>query len=738
MLNYLSYFFIFLEYLFGMEDYLHENIKLFDILHAMPFAFVFVKIIKENNSFNSFVVNYNKTFKNEIVGHKEESLKDKNLKQLIPQLDYEISTSEKEYSQKNNQKSTRKIIFLCSKSLEYFEASFFSTQLNTYCIIFRKIEKGLSSGIEFEKNFNEIVLNQIPIGITVYDKNGQCVYANKASGKIIGASLQQVLDQNYNDLDSWKKTGLLNLTKEALKLNSIKEKTFFTTTSFGKNVWLHCIFIPIKKNNEIYLIMIYKDITLFKESELALEESEKIHRKYLQTSPIAVVMVNQFGQYIGVNKAGEKLTGYTLEELKVKTLFDLTHPESIEKSKKEFAEFVKTGKFNSEIKMIKKDGNIIDIKFKAVRVDDNHFIAFCEDVTEFNRIQKEIRNQNIQLESIVAQRTSDLKESEKKFETIFYSSLDLVVITDISGQFLEVNNSAEPELINKIENLFHLKNERIKSHNHIKILNYFVEINNMKSSYLEIPIQLPSKKLHIELQGKIIYYGKTKAIIHIIRDVTKKINSQQEKLKTIFETEERERNRFANDLHDSLSAILSAIKLQISVLDSRSLSQSDTAEIVKNCKDLISHASNTTREIANNIKPNELNDLGLIAALDNFCQHINIEGKLNVIFNANNVKCKINEEIELIIYRISYELINNTIKHANAKNIKLYLFNIQNKLILTYSDDGVGFEYKEILNKKNSGMGLNNMLSRIQSVNGSYEYKTSPGNGVNVTIEFNL
>ncbi len=279
----------------------------------------------------------------------------------------------------------------------------------------------------------------------------------------------------------------------------------------------------------------------------------------------------------------------------------------------------------------------------------------------------------------------------------------------------------------------------INDNNSLIIRNYFTDLSEIDKAIMEISYEYEdTKKVYLEVHGKRIRYADEKAFMHIVRDITDRATLERKILRKVFETEEKERSRFAKDLHDSLGALLSAVKLKLSVLENENINRQESLKIVKRCKDLITTAVRTTREIANNIRPYEIGDLGLVAAINNLCNQIQIDGKLNIKVLTDNLSGTFDREIEIIVYRIINELINNTIKHSDAKNISIKLFDLFNKLFLVYTDDGKGFDIQKVNSNNMNGMGLKNMINRIKSINGKCEINSSVGSGVEVVIEINL
>jgi len=204
-------------------------------------------------------------------------------------------------------------------------------------------------------------------------------------------------------------------------------------------------------------------------------------------------------------------------------------------------------------------------------------------------------------------------------------------------------------------------------------------------------------------------------------------------INTIIQTEEKERKRFAKDLHDGLAPILSTVKMSVSTL-SEMETDSDRLEIINNTDFAINEAIKSIKEISNNLSPHMLNNFGLGAAIKNFTSKLVLPPHMRLYYDTNISDQRFTEEVEVILYRVVCELINNTIKHAHARNIEIHLNHQEKMLILTYSDDGVGFDVDEVVNGPAKGMGYSNILTRIQSIKGNIEIESAKKAGLKVII----
>jgi signal transduction histidine kinase len=202
--------------------------------------------------------------------------------------------------------------------------------------------------------------------------------------------------------------------------------------------------------------------------------------------------------------------------------------------------------------------------------------------------------------------------------------------------------------------------------------------------------------------------------------------SERKILDTIMQTEEYERLRFAKDLHDGLGPLLSNIKMSLSAFDKSNMNEFNQ-HIAETSVSVVDKSISSLKSISNNLSPHILENFGLVSALNGFIENIQKLKLLQIKFNHNLSKIRFSENIEITIYRVIGELINNTIKHAEAKKIFLKMMLENDQLKIIYTDDGVGFS--KFQNKETSGMGISNIISRLKTINGNLEIQSQKYNG---------
>lgn len=204
-------------------------------------------------------------------------------------------------------------------------------------------------------------------------------------------------------------------------------------------------------------------------------------------------------------------------------------------------------------------------------------------------------------------------------------------------------------------------------------------------------------------------------------------------LNAIIQAEETERKRFAKDLHDGLGPILSTIKMSLSSL-TRIEKDDQTKKILRNTDMVIDEAIKSIREISNNLSPHILNNFGLNKAMRNFINKINYSDTIKIKFSSAFEDERFDSNTEVVLYRVLCELINNTIKHAEATLISISLEKSPGKITCLYKDNGKGFDINKLSLTQHSGMGYSNMVTRINSLNGSFNLTSEKEKGTKALI----
>ncbi|MEO7538743.1 MAG: PAS domain S-box protein [Pyrinomonadaceae bacterium] len=240
---------------------------------------------------------------------------------------------------------------------------------------------------------------------------------------------------------------------------------------------------------------------------------------------------------------------------------------------------------------------------------------------------------------------------------------------------------------------------------------------------------------HIEAPGELT------SISAIIRDTTERqraIEAQhkQELLQNLVDSQEAERQRFARDLHDHLGQQLTGLRLALTHL--KATAEPQAAAQIADIDDQAQQIDRDLSFLAFELRPNVLNEVGLFEALDNFVSEWSRNHAVTANFHGNSRSGKrVVPAIEINLYRIAQESLNNVLKHARANQVNVIVEERENEITLIVEDDGVGFvieEKSDLLKGSGHGLGLLGMRERAAVIGGSLDIESRPNGGTTVFV----
>lgn len=203
---------------------------------------------------------------------------------------------------------------------------------------------------------------------------------------------------------------------------------------------------------------------------------------------------------------------------------------------------------------------------------------------------------------------------------------------------------------------------------------------------------------------------------------------------SILQGQEEERTRLAKDLHDGLGGILSSTKYAFNNMKTNLIITPESAEAFDRSMAMLDKSITELRRVSHNMMPEALMKFGLNTALEDYCNSINQNSTVQLSYQSFELDDNaVVASKASVIYRIVQELINNILKHANAKNALIQLVRKDASLSITVEDDGAGFDTAILLT--NDGIGYLNLQNRVTYLGGIMDVQTSPGKGTSVNIE---
>jgi len=339
-------------------------------------------------------------------------------------------------------------------------------------------------------------------------------------------------------------------------------------------------------------------------------------------------------------------------------------------------------------------------------------------------------------ERMVIQRK--LKESEVLYKALVNNSPNLIVI-HINNKIVFANDASasmtgyQPnEVVGKnlitLLKITEFKQEGMMIHQPLLTSIY-------PGEYMAVQAEVRNRqRRYFLLKSTQIIYKKKNAVMSILFDLTDRVELETSIVSKVIETEENDRKIFAADLHDDLGPLLSSVKLYLGFTDPASPEGVESKDV---CMELIDEAINKISSVANNLMPRLIESYGLESALFSLCRQKSKTSGFRAELISDLGTFRFRKETELHLYRITSELLNNSLKHSGGNRAFIWLINYNGTLLLTYSDNGKGYDIAELL-KNPKGTGITNIFYRVQLIHGDIEFnKKNEQVEVNISVKIN-
>lgn len=372
--------------------------------------------------------------------------------------------------------------------------------------------------------------------------------------------------------------------------------------------------------------------------------------------------------------------------------------------------------------------------------------------TTIEEQNQELNSLNDNLEQKVAQRTQEivavnknLKASDERYTYALEASNDGIWDYNVKEDAISFSPAIYtmlgyepyefPETREHIYKLMHdddVKDEKRKAH--------LLFTTQNQEDYILDEYRLhhkDGKKIWVQVKGKIVEKDINKKPLRIVgthTDITADKLKNQEMLEAVLKTEDAERSRISKDIHDGLQQTLTISLLNFQHLkkDLKDLGSKTMEKFDLGWK-YLQNSINETRSIAHSLMPKEIVDFGILSVFENNIDVLNRSHEKTTFHFSHNLKTEklSNQQIEITLYRILQEALNNINKYAKASNVHIQLKEYDDIFMLTIEDDGQGFDLK----KESTGLGFKSMRNRLDAINGYLEIDSVIGKGTSILVE---
>ena len=479
-------------------------------------------------------------------------------------------------------------------------------------------------------------------------------------------------------------------------------------------------------------VLIFRDISGRVEVERQLRESEEKFAKAFRSSPAAIVISRlSDGRFTEVNESFCRITGYGRDEV-----IGRTGPElDVWRSPAEREQFIeclrKEGRVHGvPVQFLTKGGKTIDAELSAELIElsgEPHMLVVGVDVTERNA-------------------TADaLRESESRFRSLSQAAFEGIAITE-EGHILEANQRLAEMLRCEVHELVGRSAlDFVAPESREEVL------ERIEARYDQPYEHLAQRKdgsvFPVEVRGAPMQYQQRAVRVVAIRDITlrkqaddalRRSREQLEVLsKRLIDAQEIERSRLSRELHDEVGQALTAVKLNLQMMDRLTKSRI-VKERVADSITIVDSAVDEVRNMALDLRPSVLDDLGLEPALRWYTKRQAERSGVAVHFSAGLSADRPSPEVETACFRVAQEAITNAMRHARAQRLTIELRQRDNEIELSVQDDGVGFDTASVREQptEEQHLGLISMRERAALLGGHFHIESTPGQGTLVRVHF--
>lgn len=465
------------------------------------------------------------------------------------------------------------------------------------------------------------------------------------------------------------------------------------------------------------------------------------------------VAVNKNNRYVFTNEALRRILGYTDEEFKlVENIAMLIHEEDRDIVQTRYEERllgVRSHSEPAEVRYRHKDGRGMWVQVSGLLITyqgERATLASFVDITERKHAEEQLRrtqeNQRIILETMGVAVTVN---HEAQFLFVNEAWCRMVGYTREDTRSLKVYDMIHPDSRLFVEGLSHarLRGEQMQGVYTAKVYRkdgdiLWVEVSAFKIDYEGVLAVIAT---FVDITERTIAMHQLEEAVQQQEALLLALEQQKNAaLRSFLQGQEEERHRIAQDLHDGVGHLLSIVKIGLSTFQERiGEAEPERMQEFEQCMDLFDKAVREVRAVSHQLMPATLRKMGLQSALRDLATILTLSAQIqvNVVLDAleelDLPDNRLDTQMETSIFRVIQELVNNTLKYAEATTISVQFIKTERSLICIYEDDGNGFAMSE--SGISSGIGLRNIHNRITLLGGTVEFDSSFGNGMVATIE---
>jgi PAS domain S-box-containing protein len=586
--------------------------------------------------------------------------------------------------------------------------------------------------------------------IVLIDPNGRRIYANPAYARLFGDREDLVGSDAFGEIHPEDKEQVEKEFFDTVRDGRNRDVEFRFLLPSGEVRWIesHRSAVFDSHGRVAHVVALARDVTERRSQDEALRARDV----QLQEAQVLANLGSwEWDVRTNTRRWSDQLSRiFGVRHDEVPSTFDgfypLVHPEDRERTARIASEALRSGTdYENQFRIVRPDGTVRTVHNQA-RVDRDEsgkpvrVIGVCQDITERKLAEEQVR------------------ASQERFRMMVENVRDYAIyILDMNGYVTSWNLGAErlegyraEEIIGKHYSCFFPSDHAARGDPGMQL--QFASIQGRyESEGWRVRKNGSQFWAHIIVTPLLDETGKPRGFSEITHDITERkraeedLHSYADRLKVtsrrLVEVQEAERRLLARELHDRVGQNLTALGINLSIVASGlpAGSKPELAGRLEECSSLVEGTVDAMRNVMAELRPHALDDYGLPAALRSLATGFSRRTGIRVAFDGDAPAADLPKPVDLAMFRIAQEALNNVAKHSNAQRVEIAIRRANGLATLSVRDDGIGFDPKRIeRSNREAGWGLLIMRERAEAVGAQFSLKAGLHAGVQVLVEYHV
>jgi PAS domain S-box-containing protein len=631
-----------------------------------------------------------------------------------------------------------------------------------------ELETSLTKSKEEEARFRAVSEESLD-GIIITDQDGNIIFWNKTAAEIFGYEKEEIIGSPVTMVISDEAMGDYNagnehVVKTGFSLFGRSPKDKLAKRKDGTIFLVDLTVTHWKVGEKYYFGGSIRDITERKRQEEVLRESEERFRAVAESSVDAIWITDRQGNIVFWNKAAEAIFGYKENEIVGKSAELLMPRLLINRHREAMDKLIQEGVaslMNNPIETVAtKKGGVefpVEITVSKWKTERGYcFGTIIRDITERKRAETALLQEKYFADTVINSLPGVFYLLNQKGQFIRWNS-NLEKTTGFSANEMQkinaislIHKADRAQIEDKIEKVFNsgyadvegrLLDKNGRAHHYFFTGKKFDIDGQSYLTGLGIDIaqrkrmESELKKSHTELEKKV-----NQRTAELMR-ANKKLQMSEEHLKRfagrLLSVREEERKNISTTLHDELGTMALSVTSKLSITEEEIKDSNNKAALraLKESQAAVRKAVEDLRRLAVDLRPPNLEIMGLTAALTDLLDKVREQAKFKILFRNELVNKKIPEDTAIVIYRVIQEAITNVTKYAKAKNARIKLYADKKNLYVEITDDGIGCDLNKVLYRKGKPkIGIAGMIERVEILGGKITIASVPKQGTQLKV----